>query len=796
MKISSGKKRLLKISIGIFFILILITLVFSYEFLKFRVPQMSGEIGIKGLSAPVEVLRDKNGIPHITAKNNLDAFRTLGYVMASERLFQMEVSRRLAEGELSEIFGEKALNSDKLFRNLGLKSESQKTIARKLKANSFDPEMLAEINAYYDGVNQFIATGPMPIEFKLLGLSPKPFSMVDGQSFVGLMAFSFGIAIMTEPLLTKLVTRIGGDLTEDLRNEKIPEIKSILVQNEKFKIDQTVLNILKDLEQGFPLFEGSNGWLIGAKRSKSGYPILANDPHISYAHPGIWFEAHIKTPTFETYGHFLSLIPFPILSHNHERGWGLTMSLTDDMDLYKESIDSKAETYKFKGRDLPMTKTLEIIKVKKSPDVKLTVYRTHHGPILDYAFNNSKNAEKSLALQWPFYNPDNDPISTLFKMGRAQNMSEFKTAVATGKAPGLNILYADKKNIGQWIFGEIWKKRAGIKTDFILNGEKGDDEILGTLTEAEKPHSENPASGIIVSANTRPLGYPNDIRGDWQPDDRYKTIETVLSHNELWSPEQTMELQTLNMNFENKPILEALLQDTHFETQTEAAKYLAPMEILKNWNLTSDVDSAGAAIFYSWTREIQKMLLKDLTKDEQEVFAKVPNGHIFLKRVILNRDSVWWRKFDRGMLLKESFIHVIAELKSKLGNDENSWQWGKIHTLEFVHPIGRMKPFNYLFNLGPYPAPGATQEVNNQKSSSLEGSFLVSAGPSTRRIIDFSNPSRAWGILPAGNSGHILSPFYNNQTKLFLEGKYREERLDLNANSKEVLYRMNFVPVH
>ena len=794
MKTSSGKKRSLLIGLAVLLALIIFFVVLGYIFLKSRVPQMEGELSIRGLSAPVEVLRDRNGIPHITAKNNLDAFRALGYVMASERLFQMEVSRRLSQGELAELFGEKALPSDKLFRNLGLKAESQKTINRKLKDHSFDPEMLAEITAYYDGVNQFIANDVMPVEFKILGITPKPFSMVDGQSFVGLMAFSFGVAIMTEPLLTKLVTRIGGDLTEDLRNEKIPEVESVVVENTNSNINNVLVKVLNDLENGFPLFEGSNGWLIAGHRTKSGLPILSNDPHITYSHPGIWFEAHIKTPTYETYGHFLSLIPFPILSHNRERGWGLTMSLTDDMDLYREAIDPKTETYKFKGQNLPMTKTIEIIKVKKAPDVKLTVYKTHHGPILDYAFGDSNSNEKSLALQWPFYNPENDPMTSVFKMGRATNIDEFKAAVASGKAPGLNILYADKKNIGWWIFGEIWKKRQGIKTDFILNGESGADEILGTLNDEEKPHSVNPASGIIVSANSRPAGYPQDTRGDWQPDDRYKTIENILSNNELWSPDQIMELQTLNMNFENKKLLETLLTETIFTKESDRAMYLAPLEILKNWNLTSDVDSAGAAIYYSWTREIQKTLLKDLTADEQDIFAKVPNGWIFFKRVITHPESAWWKKFDRGEVFRNTFTKVIRDLKDKQGNDENSWQWGKLHTLEFTHPVGRIRPLNYLFNLGPYPAPGATQEVNNQKVSSFQGDFQVKAGPSTRRIIDFSRPENSWGILPAGNSGHIMSPFYQDQVQKFLEGKYREQRLDLSKDSKEVQFKMNFIP--
>ena len=792
MKTSFGKKRSLKVVSAVIFILIILGVGLSYKFIQSRVPQMSGEVALKSLMAPVEVLRDENGIPHITAKNNIDAFRTLGYIMASERLFQMEVSRRLAKGELAEIFGEKALESDKLFRNLGLKAESQKTIERKLKANAFDPEMLAELTAYYDGINQFIKTGPMPIEFKLLGITPKPFTMVDGQSFMGLMAFSFGVAIMTEPLLNKLVTRIGGDLTADLRNEKIPQIENVFVENKNSQIHETVLKILTELENGFPLFEGSNGWLLSANRSKSGFPILANDPHISYAHPGIWFEAHIKTPTYESYGHFLSLIPFPILSHNNDRGWGLTMSLTDDMDLYRESINLKSETYKFRGADLALTKLEEVIKVKKGKDVKLSVYKTHHGPILDHAFGDFHSGEKSLALQWPFYDPDNDPMSTLFKMGRARDMNEFKAAVATGKAPGLNILYADKKNIGWWIFGEIWKKRVGIKTDFILNGENGEDEILGTFTENEKPHSVNPPSGVIVSANSRPERYPTNVRGDWQPDDRYKTILNVLSHNELWSPEQLMELQVLNMNFENKVLLETLLTETHFVSPLDQSKYLAAFEILKNWNLTSDVDSAGAAIYYSWTRAIQKELLKDLTPDEQEIFAKVPNGWIFFKRVLMERDSVWWKKFDREELFRKTFVKVIAELQVRQGSDENNWHWGGLHTIEFVHPLGRIRPLNYLFNLGPYPIAGATQEVNNQKVTSFQGDFQVKAGPSTRRIIDFSHPEKSWGILPAGNSGHILSPFYSDQVKRFLSGSYRQQRLDLTKNSKEVHFQMSF----
>lgn len=761
-----------------------------YYLFSSRTPQMDGKVVLQKLSAPVEVIRDQNGIPHITAKNNRDAFYTLGYIMASERLFQMEMSRRLANGELAEIFGDKALASDQLFRNLGLKDAARKLIDRKKADKSFDPQMLEDSSAFYEGVNHFIETGKMPVEFILLGLRPRPFSLEDGQSFVGLMGFSFGIAVMTEPLLTKLVERIGGDLVEDLRNEKIPITESRVVHVEN-TISEKVSQIISGLQMGFGLFEGSNGWLLSGKRTTSGSPMLVNDPHINYAHPGIWFEAHVKTPTFETYGHFLPLIPFPILSHNKERAWGLTMSLTDDMDIYKENLDLKNKIYIFKGEKRPLVERVEVIKVKKSKDVVLNIFSTHHGPVLDYALSDT-TPDKSLSLQWAFYNPSNDPLSAVYKMGRATNVDEFKAAVATGMAPGLNILYADKENIGQWIFGEIWKKRPGIKTDFILNGENGQDEILGSLTFEEKPHAFNPPSGVIVSANTRPQNYPENLRGDWQPDDRLKTIENTLSRKILWSEEETMELQSLTMNFENKLIIDALLRDIVFKSAEEKKSFEKFINILKNWDLSSDATSSGPALYYSWARSIQVHLLKDLTDEEREVFAKVPNGWIFFKRVILNSDSIWWQKFNRADFLRTTFIQTVRDLEKRLGDNSDTWKWGELHTLEFHHPLGRVKPLNKIFNLGPYPISGATQEVSNQKVTSFKGDFEVKAGPSTRRIINFAHPERSWGILPAGNSGHVMSPFFKDQVERFLEGKYRPQLLEV--SSEEIYSKMTFTP--
>lgn len=740
-------------------------------------PQLDGDVVLKKLSQEVQVKRDRFGIPHIFAQNTIDAYRTLGYTIASERLFQMEVQRRMAYGELSEIFGEKALPSDKLFRTLGLKSFIQNMLANKLKNHQIDFEMWQRAEAFYDGINQFQEKGALPIEFKFLNIVPRPFTINDGYAFMGLMSFSFAIATSQDPLFSQLKLRFSDDLYQTLRNEMDMAVKIIPKKvSQGYSVEKyPAINSLSYLESGFPLFEGSNGWVISGSRTKSGRPILANDPHITFSHPGIWFEAHISSPQYEMYGHFLSIIPFPVLGHNKDYGWGLTMSLIDDMDLYKEQIDPKFKSYMFKGNHIPYNERFEKIVVKKSKPFDMVVTSTHHGPILDYVLTDPAN--KSIALNWSFLSPQNDPLTALYKMGTAQNMTEFKSAVSLGVAPGLNVIYADKKNIAWWLFGEL-RKHLGVKpADMVLDGSSGNDEQVSAVAFDEKPHLENPISGYIVSANSKPEHLPNGIRGDWQPDDRYKTLNFLLGQNDKMTVADNMKIQTMNFNIENKLILPALLENldnTNLWVKSRSKQYV---NLLKKWDYLTDESSIAATIYYTWCKEVTRLLLHDLSKNELETFYKLPNSWIFFKRVILDSNSPWWKKYDKQKLITQAFNSSIEALREQFGDDYRGWQWGHSHTLEFVHPIGRLKPLDLVFNIGPVGIGGAYNEVNNQKHSGFLEGFRVKAGPSTRRIIDFSSPERAYGILPTGNSAHIFSSFYRDQLPLYLKGKYRNELL-------------------
>ncbi|WP_253696838.1 penicillin acylase family protein [Bdellovibrio bacteriovorus] len=735
--------------------LICIAVFVVYFFMKQSVAPMDGQLKLEGLSAPVTITRDTFGIPHIKAQNKIDALRALGFVMASERLFQMELSRRMTQGELSEAFGDVAVTSDKLYRSLMIKPAVERMLKHEKETGTFDERLWSEMEAYFDGVNQYVATRPLPFEMKTLGLKPRPFTPMDAYVMTGHMAYSFGIALKADPLMSELAKKLSEEQFQALRNNPLTA---------PLKIVSNSL-ALPALTEGLftPHFEGSNAWLIAPSRSQSGKSIFANDPHIGYALPAVWVEAHIQTPEFELYGHYLPLVPFAILGHNRHHAWGFTMSLSDDMDLYRETLDTEKKTVLFNKKPVSYQEWNEVIKVKDGIDVTLPMIETPHGPLMDGIFT-----EKNLALKWAFHRKENNPMKALRMMGEAKSMAEFESALKSATAPGLNVMYADADNIAWWIFGDIAVKK-NPNSDMLLDGASGDDEYLRLLEWNEKPHSVNPPSGFIVTANSRPESLPTNIRGDFQADDRYQTIVKALSEKDVWNAEEFKALQTDNYNAFTPEILEKLLADLHLSPE-ENKKYEKALQDLKDWNHRSDISSTAASLYHQWNSDNIQLLLQKLSKEERQTFLNTPYAWQFYRRTILNETAPWWKDLKRPEVITAGFKKAIEKVQNKT--------WGEIHTVEYIHPLGRTAPLNKVFNLGPYPIPGAYNEINNNKMRGMGGDFKVVAGPSTRRIIDFASPQKSWGINPIGISGHMLSPFYKDQVHLFIEGKYREQWMD------------------
>ncbi len=776
-----NKKLLTRLFLSLFTFSLLIILIVIFISWNSR-PKIEGEVRVPFISENVDVYRDEFGIPHLYGQSKLDLYYSLGQIFAADRLFQMDIVRRVASGRLAEIIGEKGLKSDLLFRTLKLNFENQK-IAKNWQM-PFEMEQIAK--AFYKGVNDYKNKHSLPIEFKILNYSPEDFTINDAYSLIGMMSFNFAISTYQEPLMSALKSKYTDDLLDQLRMESI-ESKSKKVLTYQ-KLNRDVLNniaaTIEFLETGFPIVEGSNAWILSGKRTKSGFPMLANDPHISFSQPSVWYEAHLETNEFNLYGYFLPLVPFAAIGHDKLKAWGLTMTLTDDMDLYQEKIDLENLTYLYDGKNLPLKSSEVEIRIKGKKSFKFNLYETHHGPLLDHVLEIP-----SVSLKWAFHHMENDPLLAFYQMAESKNIKEFESAVSLGNAPGLNVLYADKENIAWWMFGDVAKKPKNLKTDFILDGTNSNEDYHENYKFSEKPHAINPASGLIVSANQRPDDFVKTERGDWQPKDRYWSILKTLETKEIWSIEETKELQSLSFNIENKIMLTELMEDLK-----NSNIYNRLAKDLSNWNFISEADSKEPVIFYIWQRNILKNLLKDLSEKERELYFKLPAHWQFFNRVIKDRHSPWWTKFNRKKLIEDSLVETYLEIEKKLGPDESNWKWGKIHTIEYSHPLGKIKPLDKIFNLGPYPINGASQEINNQKTPSFDSYFQVRAGPSTRRIIDMKDDSDDFAVIPTGQSGHLWSPFYKDQVPLYLASKYRPMLTNKDQIIKGKHYHLIFRP--
>jgi penicillin amidase len=772
MMVKNKLKSRIKSGLLVLLSLVVLGIIYLGWTLEKSKPPMDGQLQLKNLKSKVVVTRDQSGIPHIQSENEMDGLRALGFTVASDRLFQMDVLRRLSNGTLSEVFGEKALNMDITMRTLKFREAMTQL--------EMDPLIKSKIEAYFDGVNQYIESATLPIEFLLLRYKPSPFTVLDAYTFIGYMSYSFEASLRQDPLMTKLLSQFPNALVEELRYHGSAEaLKEATASNAFSKIDSRLKKVVNStaslipeietyLRGGFAPLEGSNAWLISKEKSESGFPILANDPHIAYSLPEVWYEAHLKSPEYEMYGHHLPLLPFPVLGHNRNYGWGFTMSIHDDMDLYQEKI--QGEKYQFKNDWLPLTYREEEIPIKGEASKKIKFYETQHGPLLDHIL-----AEKGVSLKWSYFSKGNDALKVLHGMGHSQNIEEFKQAISAGICPGLNIMYADKTNIMWWIHGEFSKRPPHVKSDFILDGASGNDEPLGYLSFEEKPHSVNPKEGFIVTANSNPPGFTGP--GDWQPDDRFKTLMKKLSEKEKWNVEETKKLQTWNSNIESGPIRTVLLKNLSEELKKNNP---AVFEAVNNWNLESDIESVGATIFHIWNIENIKILTANFSAEDREAYSKLGSNWMFYKRVISNPENPWLKylKLSQSEVIQKGFTNTLARLEKELGHETTNWKWGRIHTVKYNHPLGKIKILDPFFSLGPYPSPGYYNDVNNMKHHGFDSGLDVLVGPSTRRIIDFAHPENAHGILPVGNSGHSLSPFYKDQIQMYLKGEYRAELLD------------------
>ncbi len=749
-------------------------------------PDYSGEISLKNLQQETTTYFDDYGIPHIYAENEEDAFTTLGYVHAQDRLWQMELLRRIAPGKLSEIFGKDAVKKDKFFASLGIEESSKKAI-KKIDKKSKAYQLT---QAYINGINQFIETGPTPIEFTLIGVEKSPFTIKDVYNTIGYMAFSFAIAHKTDPLLTAIQQKLGGDYLKELNIDIDPKstlIKNAHPQNNYAQISSEVTELMNTTP--IPSFIGSNSWVVSGEKSKNGKVLLANDPHIGFAQPAVWFEAHLKTPTYEMYGYHLAGVPFPLLGHNRNLAYGLTMFVNDDIDFYQEENNpSNSNQYKTSEGFKNYTTTTSTIKVKDAEDEVLEVKNSQHGPIINNIIIGVSD-EKPIAMHWIYTQLENKVLNALYEISHATNKDEFKVGVSKIHAPGLNIMYGDAEgNIAWWAAGKLYKHQPNVNSKFILNGSSGKNEIAEYLDFSKNPMAENPSWNYVYSANNQPDTIANILYpGYYLPEDRGRRIVELLELRNDWDKESFSKMiNDVTSSVAPIVIKELVKNIEHLELNKDEQKAL---EILKSWDGSNTIEQIAPTIYNKWVYLYLKNTFGDELNDKLfNQFLQTTLSKRTIASHITQNESVWWdnittldKKETKNEILLKSFKETVVILQNQLGKTFENWEWRKVHTLEHKHALGAIESLKPYFNVGPFSVNGAREVINNRGFDYNDsGLYKVKSGPSTRRIIDFSDIENSISILPTGQSGNPFSKYYNNQAEMFNKGEFRKMKLNKN----------------
>jgi len=794
--IENKKNTSMKLLLKILVIILGIFVAGGVWYMHSKQPIRNGEVSIANLQAPVSVRYDERGVPHINAQNEADMYRTLGYVHAQDRLFQMEMVRRLARGELAAILGPKLLDTDRLFRTLAIRAHADAYVA-KMDLNT--PANKA-LTAYLDGINQYQNTHPAPLEFDILGISKRPFTPEDTLSVAGYMAYSFAAAFRTEPVLTYVRDQLGVDYLDVFDLAWHPEgvVPSSLTANDWQDLNQLAYISQQALtDSGLALFEGSNAWAVSGSRTTSGKPLLAGDPHIGFAVPSVWYEAHLSYPGFELYGHHQALNPVATLGHNLDFGWSITMFQNDDIDLIAEKLNPhNANQVWYQGQWVELQSRSEQIQVKGAETVTLTLRRSPHGPIINDALGKH-SGKTPIAMWWAFLETENPILDAFYQLNRADTLAKARAASAKIHAPGLNVVWANASgDIGWWAAAKLPLRPSGVDPTFILDGSSSESDKLGFLPFTANPQEENPARGYIVSANYQPVPVSGiQVPGYYNLPARGIQLNEHLADNSVkWNLQNSQALQLDTGSGYAQRLLKPLLPIIKAAASKDEQ---ALVELLSNWNGEHELDDIAATIFNQLVYQLSYEAMRDEMGDS--LFATLITTRVIdyaLPRLAAQPASQWWDNRDTSVVEDRAAIVAIAwqaslkHLRSTLGANTANWRWGETHTLTHGHPLGQQKPLDKLFNVGQFAAPGGHETPNNLSHNMGPAPWSVVYGPSTRRLIDFADPSQSLGINPVGQSGVLFDQHYQDQAQSYINGQYYKQHfreVDIAANTKSTL---------
>lgn len=764
------------ISLGIVLVLVVALIGFGLYWLVMRpLPQTSGSVALPGLSAEVKVVRDKWGVPHITASNASDLFMAQGYVHAQDRLWQMEFHRRIGAGRLSEVLGEAALEQDRFLRTLGLRRAAAEEVGM------LSPEDKQILESYARGVNAFISTHKdnLPVEFTLLGFSPAPWEVLDSLTWGKVMAFDLGANYSREILRAALVDRLGAANAIALMSptgtgtEKTPIIIPAGVSYKGFDRALALLDVqagVSALSGGDIAGRGSNNWVVSGAKSVTGKPILSNDPHLSIRNPSIWYEIELNGGGYHVTGVSFAGTPGVISGHNERIAWGVTNVEGDTQDLFIEKLNpANPNQYEFRGKWEDLKIYQEEIKIKGKPTETLEVKETRHGPLLN-GVSKSLKGSAPMALQWTALRPT-PLISAVLKYNRASNWNEFRTALRDFTISAQNFVYADVDgNIGYQIPG-YWPRRAQGDGLLPVPGWTGEYEWTGYVPFEELPSSYNPPANFIATANNRPfpLNPKLSLGDEFDPGWRAERITTLLQAKEKLSMDDMKAVLADVVSLPGQQFARAVAN-----LATTDPRQIVALQRLRAWDGRMTTDSVPGALYKVTYQYVLENMFKARLGNQFDSYITERFHLPFVLRLLQEPGNEWWGEAGRDALLQKSLAQAVDFLTVRLGSNPDEWRWGRLHTASFAQtPIGPAlpAPLQLVINLKSVETAGDGSTVA-AASYRFDKSYEQTAGQSFRGVSNLANFDESFIVNSGGQSGQPFNKHYGDNIDDWKNGGY------------------------
>ena len=780
------------------FLLALLAVVGGYFWQRGSLPQLDGRAALPGLTAPVEVLRDANGLVTVKAANMADATRALGYVHAQDRLLQMDFMRRLGAGRLSEVMGPATVEVDRLMRTLGFYRLAEASQVH------LDPATLASIEAYAAGVNAFLADppGPLPVEFHILRTAPEAWRPADSLVWGRLMALQLSGNWSSEALRLRLAERLT------------PEEIAFLWR----PYPATAPNALGDLaasQAPAPVLPGeilpwdrapkdaSNSWVVSGAHTASGRPILANDIHLALKRPDEWYLARIETPELTLAGATAPGVPFLIAGHNGEIAWAFTTTHSDTQDLFLERrVAGDANSYETPDGPAPFAVRQEVIRVRGEDPVEFAIRATRHGPVVsDLRPGRSGRVaplpdDHVLTLAWPSLRADDRTADAIYAMNRARNWAQFRAALRSFHSPQQNLLYADRAGTIGFLAPARVPLRAGGDGRFPAEGWTGQGDWTGEIPFDALPQSRDPERGKIVAANNKivPDDYPYLIAADWPSGHRAARIEEFLAGATATTVEQHAGWQSDDLSpaaANLVPLLIAAVERESVSPQAEEA-----LALLSDWDSHMARERPEPLIYMAWLRAANQALLADELGPD---FPSFQRADADLLAAILTEGQVWCDNVESAPeescagRLAAALDAAVAALAERFGGELADLRWGDAHLARLKHPIFSRLPLIGDLTTQAIATDGGEDTVN-RGGARLAGNdpeiFEHRHGATFRAVYDLADLDRSLFMIAGGQSGNPLSPFYGNLAEAWRDGIY----LKLDGAPKEIAGRLVLAP--